>query len=110
MPISPNAQYNLTKPESLPARVATVKRRQMFDLFLRKTSIRPGHTVLDVGVTGDTAFESSNYFEAWYPYKDRITAVGVDDASFLEQLYPGLTFRNADGRDLPFEDNSFDFV
>jgi ubiquinone/menaquinone biosynthesis C-methylase UbiE len=82
----------------------------MFDLFLRKTDIRPGHTVLDVGVTGDTAFESSNYFEAWYPYKDRITAVGVDDASFLEQLYPGLTFRHADGRDLPFDDDSFDFV
>ena len=39
-----------------------------------------------------------------------ITAVGVDDATFLETLYPGLRFVRADGRHLPFDDNSFDHV
>ena len=39
-----------------------------------------------------------------------ITAVGIDDATFLESLYPGMLFVRADGRDLPFDDNSFDHV
>ncbi len=106
----PNAQYNVTAPDSIPARLATVMRRQMFDRFLRHTGIQPTQTILDVGVTSDRAFPSSNYLEAWYPHKNRITAVGLDDASCLEQLYPGLAFRRADGRDLPFDDGAFDFA
>jgi 2-polyprenyl-3-methyl-5-hydroxy-6-metoxy-1,4-benzoquinol methylase len=48
--------------------------------------------------------------EAWYPHKAQITAVGVDDASFLEQRYPGMKFQKADGLQLPFADASFDIV
>ena len=66
--------------------------------------------MLDSAVTSDQTYDHSNYFEAWYPHKARITAVGVDDATFLETLYPGLRFIHADGRDLPFKDNSFDHV
>jgi hypothetical protein len=106
----PNAQYNVAEPTSLPARIAAQARRRMYDVFLESTSIRPSETLLDVGVTSDRSYESSNYVEAWYPYKDKITAVGIDDASFLEQLYPGLTYRRADGRSLPFADASFDVV
>jgi ubiquinone/menaquinone biosynthesis C-methylase UbiE len=39
-----------------------------------------------------------------------VTAVGVDDASFLETAYPGMRFVKADGRDLPFEDGEFDWA
>src|ERR1041384_6482653 len=46
----------------------------------------------------------------WYPHKAAITAVGLDDASFLSALYPGLRFVRADGRDLPFAQASFDYV
>jgi methyltransferase family protein len=106
----PNAQYNVAEPTSLPVRIAAQARRRMYDVFLKNTSIRPSETLLDVGVTSDQSYDSSNYVEAWYPYKDKITAVGIDDASFLEQLYPGLTYRRADGRSLPFADASFDVV
>jgi len=82
----------------------------MYAHFLRRTSIQPHETLLDVGVTSDQTYETSNYVEAWYPHKGKITAVGVDDAAFLEQRYPGVTYRRADGRDLPFADNSFDVV
>jgi ubiquinone/menaquinone biosynthesis C-methylase UbiE len=82
----------------------------MYEVFLNRTSIRPGETLLDVGVTSDQTYDSSNYVEAWYPYKDKITAVGIDDASFLERQYPGLRYRRADGRNLPFKDASFDVV
>ena len=100
----PNAQYNVAEPTSLSVRIAGQARRRMYDLFIERTSIQPFETLLDVGVTSDQTYESSNYVEAWYPYKDRITAVGIDDASFLEQQYPGLTYRRADGRRLPFTD------
>ena len=82
----------------------------MYARFLERTAIQPHETLLDVGVTSDQTYETSNYVEAWYPHKEKITAVGVDDAAFLEQQYPGVTYRRADGRDLPFADNSFDVV
>jgi ubiquinone/menaquinone biosynthesis C-methylase UbiE len=105
-----NAQYNIAKAGSLPARIAGKMRRQMFDMFLRESRIAASDTILDVGATSDRTYDHSNYLEAWYPHKDRITAVGIDDASFLEKVYPGLTFRQANGLNLPFTDNSFDFV
>lgn len=106
----PNAQYNLAEPGSLPVRVAALVRRRMYARFIHNTAITPQETLLDVGVTSDQSYEASNYIEAWYPYKHKITAVGLDDAAFLEQRYPGVTYRRADGRDLPFPSGSFDVV
>jgi ubiquinone/menaquinone biosynthesis C-methylase UbiE len=107
---TPNAQYNLATPDSMAVRVAGYQRRRMFDRFMGDA--RPGEddTVLDIGATSDRSYSSSNYFEKWYPHKHRITAVGIDDAGFLEDQYPGMRFVQADGRALPFADDSFDFV
>jgi FkbM family methyltransferase len=82
----------------------------MFSTFVAESAIGAADIVLDVGVTSDRDHAHSNFFEAWYPHKSRVTAAGIDDASFLEQLYPGMTFIQADGRNLPFDDLSFDFV
>lgn len=105
-----NAQYNVAESGSLPVRIAAYQRRRMFDHFLATSGIQPTDTLLDVGATSERSYEASNYVEAWYPHKDRITAVGLDDASFLEEAYPGLRFVQADGRDLPFADREFDVV
>lgn len=109
-PQAPNAQYNLARPESLPIRIAGRQRRIMFQSFIEMSGIRPGDTVLDVGTTSDQSYAHSNYLEAWYPHKNRLTAVGIDDGRFLEGLYPGMRFVRGDGRALPFSDNSFDYV
>jgi len=105
-----NSQYNVAAPDSLPARIAEYQRRRMLAAFLGAFHVQPEDTIVDVGVTSDRTYEHSNYVEAWYPHKQRLTAVGIDDASFLEQLYPGVTFRRADGRALPFADDSFDYA
>ena len=106
----PNSQYNVARPDSVPVKLATYQRRRMYELFLARTGLVDGDTILDVGVTSDQTYASSNYLEAWYPHKDQITACGIDDASFLEDLYPGLTFVKGDGLDLPFDDGAFDIV
>src|SRR5215475_755599 len=106
----PNKQYNLAAPNSLPVRIAGHQRRIMYDRFIMETGIGEQDAVLDVGVTADRSYESSNYLEAWYPHKSTITAVGIDDASFLAQLYPGIRFLKANGLKLPFSDLAFDIV
>jgi hypothetical protein len=105
-----NAQYNIAKPDSLPAKIAAHQRRKMYQAFLVSCDPASTDKILDVGVTSDRGYDHSNYFEAWYPHKSQITAAGVDDATFLEETYPGLQFIKADGTDLPFEDKWFDFV
>jgi hypothetical protein len=103
--------YTELPPGSLPVRVATYQRRKMFERFLQRFDLPdPEMTLLDVGVTSDRALESSNYLEAWYPLKDRITAVGIDNAQFLELVYPGMRFLQANALDLPLDDRSYDVV
>ena len=106
----PNEVYNLAEPASLAVRIATRQRRKMYARFLRRLGITAEDRILDIGVTSDRSYESSNYLEAWHPHKDRITAAGIDDASFLERQYPGVRFVFADGLKLPFADRSFDVV
>lgn len=106
----PNAQYNLATPESLSIRIATRVRKEMFCMFMAALLPTPEDAVLDIGATSEQDYTSSNYFEALYPWKDRITAAGLDDARFLEECYAGLRFVAADGRNLPFADRSFDLV
>ena len=105
-----NLQYHLFKSDSISGKIAAYQRRRMFDAFLSATGIQPDDSVLDLGVTNDQSWGHSNFFEHWYPYKDRITACGVEDAKFLEEMHPGLKFVLADGRSLPFADKEFDFV
>jgi hypothetical protein len=108
--MSVNAQYNLARPNSLPVRIAAHQRRKMFAAFVATIGGAASQSLLDVGATSDRLYDHSNYLEAWWPQPSGITAVGIDDARFLEGCYPGLRFVQADGCDLPFADGSFDFV
>jgi hypothetical protein len=108
--IAPNAQYNVAAADSLPVKIAAHQRRKMFARFLADTLAGAEDTVLDVGATSERTYEASNYLEAWYPHKHRVTAIGLDDASFLPTLYPGMRFVQADALALPFGDTAFDIV
>jgi hypothetical protein len=106
----PNAQYNVAASGSLADRVGDRVRRQMFDRFLEHLKPLSDDKVLDIGVTSDQTYAASNYFEFLYPFKENITASGIDDAAFLERLCPGVRFLQADALRLPFRDDTFDLV
>lgn len=108
--ITPNKAYNIAAPDSLAVRIATRQRRKMYARFVETVGVTVDDTILDIGVTADRSYESSNYLEAWHPHKNAITAVGIDNASFLERQYPGVKFIFANGLRLPFRDRSFDIV
>ena len=110
MSSAPNAQCNLMAPTSLPARVAARARRRMYERFVHEAALRSEDTILDVGATSDDTYDASNYLEAWYPDKDKIVAVGMDDAGAIRDRYPGVRFIRADGCRLPFTDSAFDVV
>lgn len=106
----PNAQYNMARPDSLAVRVASMMRRRMYDAFLAVGGVEAFESILEVGVTSDRSYPASNYLLSWYPHKERLIAVGLDDASYIEQAHPGVRFLFADGKALPFADGAFDVV
>ena len=105
-----NEQLNYAAPTSIAIRMSTRVREAMFHMFMDEFHPSEQDSVLDVGVTSDQTYENSNYFEGLYPYKSQIVAAGLQDAAFLERLYPGVRYIEANALDLPFGDASFDFV
>jgi ubiquinone/menaquinone biosynthesis C-methylase UbiE len=102
--------YYVLHPDSIQVRIATKQRQKMYRRFVELFGAGPDTTILDVGVTSDRTFANSNYLEAWHPHSNRITALGLADASFLRDQYPGLTFVRGDGLNQPFPNQSFDIV
>lgn len=95
---------------SLAARLSERARRRMFATFMATLAPAREQTLLDVGVTCQEGYALENYVEELYPFKDRITAVGLEDGSHLAAKFPGLHFQRIGAGPLPFEDRSFDFV
>ena len=92
------------------SRVSMRSRRRKLDLLLELLQPGPETTVVDVGVT-DAPFgagSSDNFFEALYPWPERITAVGPTELERFGAAFPGIRAVRSDGRDLPFADGEFD--
>jgi 2-polyprenyl-3-methyl-5-hydroxy-6-metoxy-1,4-benzoquinol methylase len=86
------------------------KRKEMFSKLASLVDFSELDSVLDVGASGDINHVENNFFEELYPQKEHITALSNQDASWMEQKYPGLKFVLGDAREMPFPDNSFDLV
>jgi Methyltransferase domain len=92
------------------ARTSLRSRERKLRLFLELFQPGPETTVVDVGVT-DAPFggcSSDNFFEALYPWPDRITGVGHTGLDRFAAAFPTVKAVRADGRELPFEDGEFD--
>jgi hypothetical protein len=91
------------------SRMSMQARLKIFDRLMLEVRPTSSTKVLDVGVTSNRR-PDSNFFERLYLYPSQITAVGLEDASFLEDDHPGIRYIKADGLNLPFPDHSFDLV
>jgi SAM-dependent methyltransferase len=111
IPSDLSSDYYDNQPElkGLVSALAWHVRKKMFYDLMQISQPSSSTKILDVGVTCNRRKES-NFFEKLYPYPQNITAVGVEDASFLEKDFPGLTFVQTNGGRLPFSDKSFDLV
>jgi SAM-dependent methyltransferase len=92
------------------SRVSLRSRERKLRLFLDRMAPGPETTVVDVGVT-DAPFgagSSDNFFEALYPWPERVTAVGRTELDRFTAAFPRVTAVRADGRSLPFADGAFD--
>ena len=92
------------------SRVSLWSRERKLRLFLETYAPGPETTVVDVGVT-DAPFghaSPDNFFEALYPWPDRITAVGHTELDRFAAAFPRVRVVRSDGRELPFADGEFD--
>jgi SAM-dependent methyltransferase len=92
------------------SRVSMRSRERKLHLFLELLQPGPETTVVDVGVT-DAPFgagSTDNFFEALYPWPERITGVGRTELDRFAAAFPQVRAVQADGRDLPFGDAEFD--
>ena len=96
------------------AAVSLRNRRRKMKLFLDFIDPTAETTVVDVGVAdapfgeGEGQALTHNFFEALYPWPERITAVGNVPLAHFAQAFPQITTVVADGRELPFHDGEFD--
>jgi|SRR5579884_1013613 len=92
------------------AQVSLRSRERKLRLFLELLRPGPETTVVDVGVT-DAPFgdgSSDNFFEAMYPWPERVTGVGQTELDRFAAAFPRVRAVRADGRNLPFGDAEFD--
>jgi hypothetical protein len=92
------------------SRVSLRSRERKLRLFLELFRPGPETSVVDVGVT-DAPFgdgSSDNFFEALYPWPERITAVGHTDLARFQAAFPAVRTVRSDGRELPFADGEFE--
>jgi SAM-dependent methyltransferase len=81
-------------------------------LFLEVMKPTAETTVIDVGVSdggyGEDAYGTANFFEALYPWPERIVAVSTQHLTRFKQAFPQVDSVRADGRSLPFDSGRFD--
>jgi len=91
-------------------------RRRKLRLFLDEIRPTAETTVVDVGVDevgfgaegGQADCTTHNFFEELYPWRHRITGVGLHDGAGFRARYPEIAYVQADGCALPFADETFD--
>lgn len=100
----------------LAARASLWNRQRKLALFLETMRPGPETRVVDVGV-GDTPFGTEpgpaathNFFEALYPWPERITAVSDVPLPTFAQAFPSTRTVVASGLELPFADDEFDLA
>lgn len=95
---------------SIAYKISGYNRRRKYQEFLKFLNPRPEATILDVGFTEVEYNNTDNFLEKNYPYQDKITALGMVEASEFSKRYPKIKTVVYDGKKFPFADKQFDIV
>jgi SAM-dependent methyltransferase len=95
--------------------VSLRSRKRKLELFMEELGPNAETTVLDVGAHEQAFGESresstNNFFEEFYPWPERLTALGLHDGTGFQAHYPTIRYVQGDGLELPFADDEFDIV
>jgi len=85
-------------------------RRKVFRQFWRAMKPTREMNVAEFSVSEHRDHPAHFFFETLYPWKDRLTAIGreAENAGWMPDQFPGLTFLEADLREIPLPDHYFD--
>lgn len=92
----------------LATKISAQNRKRKYGLFLEKINPQKTDKILDVGFNNMEYSYVDNFLEKTYPYPENITALGIEDGSLFKERYPQVNTIIYDGKEYPFEDNSFD--
>jgi len=85
-------------------------RRVIFEIFMRECAPTPNSRVADFGVSGHRSHPVHYFFEQMFPHRSNLTAIAraSEGAGWLRDQFPGLTFLEADLREIPLPNQYFD--
>jgi hypothetical protein len=102
--------YSTAEKGSFADRAAYNTRLKIYTILSKIIDLDTLESIIDVGVTADKTQISSNFFENIYPNSEKITAFSNQDASWMENEYKGLKFKQGTALEMPFDKNTFELV
>jgi SAM-dependent methyltransferase len=98
-------------PIGLARRVLATQQQRMLERFLALLEPDSKTRVLDLGVNGSLARREQYFFEAGYPWPERIVACGLEAPDAFAACFPHTPYvQGSRELPLPFETDSFDVV
>lgn len=94
--------------EKIARNVSQNNRKRKYRYFLELLKPLPQDTILDVGFSDKEYSINDNYLEKNYPYKNKITALGIDEPKEFLVRYPDVKAIKYAGKLFPFKDKEFD--
>lgn len=96
--------------ESLAYAISARSRQKKYAQFLSCLQPAQDTSILDIGVNTQEYSMTDNFLEKHYPHPENITVVATGDLEPFKRHYPHIRSVQADGRTLPFGDDSFDIA
>jgi SAM-dependent methyltransferase len=94
--------------EKFAHKISQYNRRRKWHYFTKLVDHKDHIKILDVGFSENEYAESDNYIEKYYPYPEKITALGIDKPIKFCERYPRVKTVIYDGGTFPLIDNIFD--
>jgi hypothetical protein len=98
-------------PERLWRPIFERQRDRLYQRFVAAFPPVRERRIVNIGVNGSYDRPDRHFLESRYPYKDRITACGLEEPDLFRACYPSTRYvQLVRGEPLPFADGEFDLV